>query len=267
MMASRQKAFGLSIAGLACRFELTGRYELVDEAMERYKGFMYDGPPDLTFLVTPPRDPRPPDSPGRGWARRTPTAIAFGRRDFCAEWSEQSRSAAVTLIDNVYTFDALLRMFFSLFAVSRRGVMLHSAALAREGVGYLFVGRSESGKSTLAKLADGFDHLTDELAIVLPRDDGFVICGTPFWGLFEKGGLNTAVPLGRLFLLVKNGRTFLRDVPARTSVQRLLGCTMNFLVDGDWHEQIMGTLMKLGTETRPTELHCVPDEAVWELLL
>ncbi len=261
-----KQVLGLSIAGLRCRLNFACGYKLLDEAHDRYKGFLHEGDYDVVFEVAHPDDRTPPSSPGTGWARRDGNTLVFGRNDVEARWCEDRRKVSATLRDNPFTLDALLRMFFSLYAVSKGGVMLHSAGLARDGLGYLFVGRPDSGKSTLARLATGFDHLTDELTIVLPRGDGFVICGTPFWGLFQKGGVNTAVPLARLFHLVKDDRTFLRELPVRTSVQKLFGCTMNFLVDGGWHDRIMGTLMRLAAETRAVELHCVPDDTVWDLL-
>jgi hypothetical protein len=257
----------LSIAGVACRIEFAPGFELLAEAYDRYKGFLHEGDCDVVFHVEHPDDRTPPSSPGTGWARRDRNAILFGRNDVKACWGEDRTNVTATLVDNPFSLDALLRMFFSLHAVWKGGVMLHSAGLARDGVGYLFVGRSDSGKSTLARLAPGFDHLTDELTIVLPRERGFVICGTPFWGLFQKGGANMAVPLARVFHLVKDDRTFLRELTMRASVRNLFGCAMNFLIDGGWHERIMGTLVRLAAETRPPELHCVPDDTVWDLLL
>jgi hypothetical protein len=260
-------SLALSIAGVTCRLEFAPGYELLAEARDRYKGFIHEGDCDVLFRVEHPEDRTPPSYPGTGWARRDGNEIVFGRNDVEARWGEKRATVTATVVDNPFSLDALLRMFFSLYAVWKHGVMLHSAGLARDGVGYLFVGRSESGKSTLARLATGFEHLTDELTVVLPRGQGFVICGTPFWGLFQKGGANRAVPLARVFHLVRDDRTFLRELPMRASVRQLFGCTMNFLVDGDWHERIMGTLVRLAAETRPPELHCVPDDRVWDLLL
>ncbi len=264
--ANSRSALGLSIAGLACRIDFAPGYELLGEALDRYKGFLHEGDCDVVFEVRHPEDRTPPSSPGTGWARREGNAIAFGRNDVVARWMEDVGRVSATLIDNAFSLDALLRLFFSLYAVSVGGVMLHSAGLARNGIGYLFVGRSDSGKSTLARLATGFELLTDELTVVLPHGDGFAICGTPFWGLFEKGGANVTVPLGGVFHLERDQRSFLKEIPTASSMKNLLACTMNFLVDADWHERIMAILLRLTTVSQAVELHCVPDDTVWDLL-
>ena len=58
------------------------------------------------------------------------------------------------------------------------GVVLHAAAVGHKGIAILIPGATGSGKSSLAAwlLANGFDYLTDEIAILT---DAGTILGLP----------------------------------------------------------------------------------------
>lgn len=70
--------------------------------------------------------------------------------------------------------------------VSRRGLFgLHAAAVARDGVGYLFPGPSGSGKTSLclALVRDGFRYVTDDF-LLLTAGAGDIRC-FPFFRTFN----------------------------------------------------------------------------------
>ena len=74
------------------------------------------------------------------------------------------------------------------------------------------------------------------------------------------------MPLRHVYHLVRDDRTFLRPISRTLALKSLFACSMNFLTESEWHERILATLMSLVAGWEPTELHCVPDESVWELL-
>ena len=57
--------------------------------------------------------------------------------------------------------------------------LVHGAVIARDGVGYLVLGESRAGKSTLAAgaLEAGWSVLSDDLAVIAPEDDGIRLFG------------------------------------------------------------------------------------------
>ena len=57
--------------------------------------------------------------------------------------------------------------------------LVHGAAIARDGVGYLVLGESRAGKSTLAAgaLEAGWSVLSDDLAVIAPAGDGIRLFG------------------------------------------------------------------------------------------
>ncbi|MBK7188683.1 MAG: hypothetical protein IPH86_08440 [bacterium] len=64
--------------------------------------------------------------------------------------------------------------------------LVHPSAVIADGQGFLFVGPSEAGKSTVAKLSSQLHVLGDEMNLLAPRaGGGWDLIGTPFNGLFR----------------------------------------------------------------------------------
>ncbi len=82
------------------------------------------------------------------------------------------------------------------------GFFLHCAGLVDKGAAYLFFGPSDSGKSTMAELADADAVLSDEAVIVKKNGSDWTAYGTPFSGMLEVGE-NTAAPLAAFVKLTK----------------------------------------------------------------
>lgn len=116
------------------------------------------------------------------------------------------------------------------------GALLHSAAVARDGEGLLFVGRSGAGKSTVAgqALERGLDVLSDELAALIPRPGGAAVAALPFAGDLEPvRDPAPPLPLGRVLLLAQAPHDALSPVPASLAVAAAAVCAP--WVNGDPH--------------------------------
>ncbi len=94
-------------------------------------------------------------------------------------------------------------------AVERGGFLIHGASIVREGRGYVFFGKSASGKSTLARLSTEGRVVSDDLTLVLPGPAGLSVAGTPFRGTYREGGAVVGMyPLAGMFRLVQDTGTF-----------------------------------------------------------
>lgn len=78
--------------------------------------------------------------------------------------------------------------------------LVHSSGVIKEGRGYLFVGPSESGKSTVARLSRKYHVINDEINIINLNGKIPMLEGTPFNGLFRKKKPGKA-PLKGIFIL------------------------------------------------------------------
>jgi len=124
-----------------------------------------------------------------------------------------------------------LRIVFAYHVLHRGGVLLHSAGVVHQGVAYLFSGRSNAGKTTLARkaAAAGAGVLSDDINLVFWEDDGYRVHQVPFTGEFRQreGGLSGArtFSLGRLALLEKAPSLTAAPLHAAPGVAGLLtGC-------------------------------------------
>ncbi len=83
------------------------------------------------------------------------------------------------------------------------GVLLHSSCVDDNGKGYLFVGRSGAGKSTMANLwngKQGVKVLSDDRVLVSESDEGFFAYGTPWHGSANYA-VNSRVPINKIFFV------------------------------------------------------------------
>ncbi len=95
---------------------------------------------------------------------------------------------------STYPMDQLLRTLW--YSRVGRGLIVHAAALARGGHGWLCSGPSGSGKTTLAGLFPGA-ALCDEFAAVHLEAGGARVAGLPFWQGRSGGGTLEAIYLLR----------------------------------------------------------------------
>jgi hypothetical protein len=104
-----------------------------------------------------------------------------------------------------------------------RGVDIHGCAIAREGVGHLFIGVSGAGKSTLAELwrPRAVRVLSDDRVIVRRLGDEMIGYGTPWHG--DAGAaLPDGVPLKGLYFLNQSRANYLRPISRADAVTRLV---------------------------------------------
>ncbi len=84
----------------------------------------------------------------------------------------------------------LEQIFYQAFWSARRAAgldafLIHSSAVIVDGRGFLFVGPSEAGKSTVARLSAAHHVLGDEMNLVRSSGAGLTLVGTIFNGLFN----------------------------------------------------------------------------------
>jgi MoaA/NifB/PqqE/SkfB family radical SAM enzyme len=131
----------------------------------------------------------------------------------------------------------------------RDGLFLHSSGVVMDGMGLLFVGHSEAGKSTMVKmLRERAEILCDDRIILRRHPDGFRIHGT--WSHGEVPDVSQAsAPLVGVFFLEKakeNKFVPVRDY--RERIQRILACLIKPYVTADWWDKTLTVINKLVLE-------------------
>lgn len=76
--------------------------------------------------------------------------------------------------------DNLARWLVARSAIDAAGFALHGAGVVREGRGFVFAGKSRSGKSTAVRLSAPAQSLGDDFAVVWPDSGSWWTCALPF---------------------------------------------------------------------------------------
>ena len=133
-----------------------------------------------------------------------------------------------------------LRILSAHAVLPLHGLMLHSAGLVFNGRAYVFVGRSDAGKTTLTRKAHaaGAVVLSDDINLLLPEADDYRAYAVPFTGEFGRTldhlDSHDSYPLAGIILLEQSDRLATERVSSSFAVARMLtGCPF---VNTDEHE-------------------------------
>lgn len=127
-------------------------------------------------------------------------------------------------------FLPLYRLFWMYFAQvlgERESCFVHSAALVKDKRGYLFLGDSGAGKSSLAGICGKSVVLSDDSPIFCKRNFDYLVFPSPFHQLDSLKGLKTE-DVGRgarvagLYFLIKDNQAYLENVSKREAVSLII---------------------------------------------
>ncbi len=106
----------------------------------------------------------------------------------------------------------------------KQSVLIHSSGVGLDGAGYLFVGYSEAGKSTLSELFNthqpGTTVLSDE-RIIVRQQDVFRMHGTPWHGTYPVMDAGN-VPIKAIYVLRHGERNQLTPLSPTKAAAELL---------------------------------------------
>ncbi|MDO8748850.1 MAG: radical SAM protein [Candidatus Omnitrophota bacterium] len=149
----------------------------------------------------------------------------------------------------------------------RQGCYLHSCGVNFKGKGLLFAGRSEAGKSTMARiLKDKARILCDDRIIIRMHPDGFRIYGTWSHGDVPEVSAD-CVPLKAILFLNKSARNYIERIEdKKLMVKKLLACLVRPFVTVDWWEKSLQILENTSQEVPGYELYFDKSGGVADLL-
>jgi hypothetical protein len=132
----------------------------------------------------------------------------------------------------------------------RSACFLHAAGIVHDSAGYLFVGHSDAGKSTMCQmfLDNDSEILCDDRIIVRKHREGFYIHGTWSHGDIPNVSPNAAPLKGIYFLEQASENETIPIHDPFENVKRLLPCVIKGLVTPDWMEKVITLVENLANE-------------------
>lgn len=186
-------------------------------ALEHYKGFLSEKEPELTIDIDRFSSKEYIDLPNCILLSKTAQGNHFNfHSGLITGTLDLNKKHCSIRARNMLFYGKTIRIFEQfLFQVyytllkqnaknENNNFLIHACAVSKEGKGYLFSGRSGSGKSTIAKLSSDYEVLNDELVIIRKVNGHYFVGSTPFRGDFKEN-VNFTAPIISLFL-IKHGK-------------------------------------------------------------
>ncbi len=98
--------------------------------------------------------------------------------------------------------------------------LIHSSGVIRDSSGFLFVGASGTGKTTIARLSSGDPVLNEEICLISFNKEGVLLHGTPFNGYFKKKS-EGSISLKAVLILAQGSSHRLREMNRAEAVVAL----------------------------------------------
>lgn len=169
------------------------------------------------------------------------------------EWNDAEAGLILT---------SMLRVMFALVVILHDGISMHSSTVMLDGKGYMFMGKSGTGKSTHSRLwMQAFPEaelLNDDNPVVRMIDGNAIVFGTP-WSGKTPCYRNMAVPVGgivRLSQAPANRFERLEDIKAFVEIYK--GCSV-LRADVSLHDLLCDNLTAVVDSVIVGHLDCLPD--------
>ena len=147
-----------------------------------------------------------------------------------------------------------------------RGVMFHACGIDDGGYGYLFLGNSTHGKSTIAKLwSQDCTILNDDRIVVREKAGRFWMYGTPWHGHYNKVS-SKGLPIHKMFLLHHGNKNLAVSKDGTEGVSMLLTRCFPPIWDKRGMDYTVDFCRRLVEKVPCYELDFVPDKTVVEFV-
>lgn len=188
----------------------------------------------------------------------------FRRNTLCIP--EALRPMAPFIVNN------FLMMIYTFATAGQGTLMVHASVVLYGGKGYLFLGKSGTGKSTHTSLwlkhIEGTRLLNDDNPVVAvdPTTGRVTVYGTP-WSGKTPCYLNESAPVGAIVRLAQAPHNEIERLPGTRAFAALLPSCSCLRQDMDIYRGIIDTVTHVAMHIPICNLRCLPDEAAARLCM
>ncbi len=156
-----------------------------------------------------------------------------------------------------------LRVTLALQVFAQGGILFHAAGIVHHGQGYGFFGNSGSGKTTAAQLSRPDPVLNDDLIVLWPEGNGWLMYATPFGK--RRGKLKKA-HLRALLRLIQDTKVSLEPFSTGRALAELIANTPVISGDRQWLPQAFSRWETVLQHVPIYGLHFRKDPTFWEVI-
>ena len=177
--------------------------------------------------------------------------------------------ADVLLVDDpLFGINNALMVIYALATANLQTALFHSSVVSHEGYGYMFLGKSGTGKSTHSSLwlkhIGGTELINDDNPVVRRLPDGFYVFGSP-WSGKTPCYRNVRYPLGGVVQLSQAPYNKIQRLRPLAAYAALVPSISGKRWDSHVAEGLHQTEDMMAGEVAVWHLECLPDEAAAQL--
>lgn len=185
----------------------------------------------------------------------------------------QAYDKGVTYLSGDATTDAFainnfLMMMYTFSTAHLKTLLMHSSVAIKDGYGYMFLGKSGTGKSTHSSLwlkhIPETELLNDDNPVVRIINDEVIVYGTP-WSGKTPCYRNLSLPLGAVVRLSQAPHNKITKDDMVQSFASLMPSCSVLRQDKHMYTHLKNTLIELAQKQLSYALECLPDEAAAQL--
>ena len=169
-----------------------------------------------------------------------------------------------------YGLNNALMIAFAFAGAHHNILLMHASVIMNQGYGYLFLGKSGTGKSTHSQLwlkhIEGSDLLNDDNPAVRVDfgQNTVTVYGSP-WSGKTPCYRNLQVPVGAFLRLQQYPENIIRKEPGVKAFATILSSCSTMIWDKPSYDAICDTVAKIAGLVPAFHLKCLPDQAAAEL--
>lgn len=178
-------------------------------------------------------------------------------------------SLQVTQHNIIYKINYFICVFLGIWAMNHGGLLIHAAAIEDHGRAFIFLGRSGSGKSTVARLSKGKRVLNDDIVGVLSDGGGnWLAYPTPFWhpGQTRPNSNTEPVIISGFFSLVKDTQVFTEALSKAVGTAKIVSASTILAVLPDLANDISQFSEQISQNLPVYSLHFRKDGQFWDVI-
>lgn len=162
-----------------------------------------------------------------------------------------------------FSFNTMMKIMFAFATASKGTLQIHSSVTMKDGKGYLFLGKSGTGKSTHSQLwinnIEGCSLLNDDNPVIRISEDGvFRVYGSP-WSGKTPCYRNMDVPIGAIVKLRQAKQNSIRRMSVTEAYATIYSSFTGMKFVKVLADAYHATNFKLTTTVPFYALDCLPD--------
>lgn len=161
-------------------------------------------------------------------------------------------------------------MCFMIILIKYNGIILHSSGVIMENKGFIFCGKSGSGKTTISNLFIKSNYakvLTDEALILRKHENSIKIYGSPWKGSGDNIYCNKSSSLNHIYFIYHGKENKSDNIEKREAVSNLVKQAFPYF----WDTKLMLRSFSLMTDVTNivpcSNLRFIPDQSVVSFIM